>query len=197
MKKSAVATVAVAAGMVAAAVAIPAANAATPVDTTALRDAVTVDGVRQHQAAFQAIASANGGTRSSSTPGFDQSAEYVAGLMAAAGYEVTVQPFDFPFFQELAPAVLDQVLPNPTVHPNGDDAGFDTMEYSGSGDVTAPAEGVDLILPPGAAANTSTSGCEASDFADFTAATSPSSSAGRARSPIRRSTPRRPERQAW
>ncbi|MCP5110686.1 MAG: M20/M25/M40 family metallo-hydrolase [bacterium] len=42
------------------------------------------------------------------------------------------------------------------------------MEYSGSGDVTAVAEGVDLFLPPADAANTSTSGCEASDFDGFT-----------------------------
>jgi Zn-dependent M28 family amino/carboxypeptidase len=43
------------------------------------------------------------------------------------------------------------------------------MEYSGSGDVTAIAEGVDLILPPADVANTSTSGCETEDFAGFTA----------------------------
>ncbi len=43
------------------------------------------------------------------------------------------------------------------------------MTYSGSGDVTATAEGVDLLLPPPADANSSTSGCEAADFAGFTA----------------------------
>jgi Zn-dependent M28 family amino/carboxypeptidase len=43
------------------------------------------------------------------------------------------------------------------------------MDYSGSGDVTADLEAVDLVLPPGPADNTSTSGCEASDFAGFTA----------------------------
>jgi Zn-dependent M28 family amino/carboxypeptidase len=42
------------------------------------------------------------------------------------------------------------------------------MNYSGSGDVTAIAEGVDIIDPTGQPANTSTSGCEASDFAGFT-----------------------------
>ena len=42
------------------------------------------------------------------------------------------------------------------------------MEYSGSGDVTAIAEGVDLILPPAPDADTSTIGCEAADFAGFT-----------------------------
>jgi Zn-dependent M28 family amino/carboxypeptidase len=81
---------------------------------------------------------------------------------------VTIQPFDFPFFQELEPAELEQIAPNPTVYPYFDVAGFATMDYSGSGDVTAIAEGVDLVLPPGTAADTSTSGCEASDFGGFT-----------------------------
>ncbi len=42
-----------------------------------LLDCVTLDGVREHQAAFQAIADANGGTRVSGSPGYDESAEYV------------------------------------------------------------------------------------------------------------------------
>jgi hypothetical protein len=38
-----------------------------------LLECVTVDGVRQHQAALQAIADANGGTRISGFPGYDGS----------------------------------------------------------------------------------------------------------------------------
>ena len=41
------------------------------------------------------------------------------------------------------------------------------MTYSGSGNVTAPVQGVDLVLPPSPTPS-STSGCEASDFAGFT-----------------------------
>jgi Zn-dependent M28 family amino/carboxypeptidase len=143
-------------------------SAAVEVDSSALREAVTVEGVRAHQFAFQVIADANGGTRASGTPGYDGSADYVATQMEAAGYNVTIQPFDFPFFEELEPAELEQISPIPTIYPYFDSAGFATMEYSGSGDVTAFAEGVDLILPPADAANTSTSGCEAEDFAGFT-----------------------------
>jgi Zn-dependent M28 family amino/carboxypeptidase len=44
---------------------------------------------------------------------------------------------------------------------------FRTMTYSGSGNVTAPVQGVDLVLPPSPKPS-STSGCEASDFAGFT-----------------------------
>ena len=144
-------------------------SSAVRVDTSALREAVTVEGVRAHQSALQAIADANDGIRTSGTPGYDESADYVAGQMVAAGYNVTIQEFEFPFFQELEPAELEQIAPTPTVYPYFDAAGFSTMEYSGSGDETATAEGVDLILPPGATPNTSTSGCEASDFAGFTA----------------------------
>jgi Zn-dependent M28 family amino/carboxypeptidase len=142
---------------------------AVKVDTSALRDAVTLNGVRTHQAAFQAHADANGGTREASTPGYFASVDYVADAMSAAGYQVTVQEFLFPFFQELTAAELQQTAPTPTDYPYFDVAGFATMTYSGSGDVTEMAEGVDLILPPASDANTSTSGCEASDFDGFTA----------------------------
>ena len=143
-------------------------SSAVRIDTSALLEAVTVEGVRAHQAAFQAAADANGGIRESSTPGYFASVDYVAGKMVAAGYIVTVQEFDYPFFEELQPAELEQVAPVPTVYPYFNDAGFATMEYSGSGDVTAIAEGVDLFLPPADAANTSTSGCEPEDFDGFT-----------------------------
>ena len=143
-------------------------SSAVKVDTAALREAVTVDGVRDHQDVFQSIANANGGMRASGTLGYDESAAYVADLMEDAGYDVTIQPFTFPFFEEQEPAVLEQIAPTPTIYPYLDDAGFATMEYSGSGDVTAIAEGVDLILPPAPDADTSTSGCEAADFAGFT-----------------------------
>jgi Zn-dependent M28 family amino/carboxypeptidase len=141
------------------------ATAATPVDTEELRDAVEVNGVRAHQAAFQAAADANGGIREASSPGYLASVEYVADAMTAAGYDVTVQPFDYPFFQELSAPVFEQTAPTPTVYAENTD--FATMSYSGSGDVTAAeAEGVDLALGDPAS---STSGCEASDFAGFTA----------------------------
>ncbi|SNR49892.1 Zn-dependent amino- or carboxypeptidase, M28 family [Haloechinothrix alba] len=131
-----------------------------------LEKAVTVDGVLEHLDRFQAIADANDGTRASGTPGYDASADYVAGQLEAAGYEVTRQEFEFPFFQELSDAELEQVSPDETTYELGED--FLTMEFSGSGDVTAPVEGVDLVLPPGDEPNTSTSGCEAADFAGFT-----------------------------
>jgi len=100
------------------------------------------------------------------TAGYDQSADYVADKLEDAGYSVTREPFDFAFFQEVKPPVFERVSPDPVTYAEETD--FFTMIYSGSGDVTAPAQAVDLVLPSGATANTSTSGCEAADFAGFT-----------------------------
>ena len=44
-----------------------------------LLQCVTVDGVREHQAALQAAADANNGIRTSGTPGYDASVDYVVG----------------------------------------------------------------------------------------------------------------------
>jgi aminopeptidase Y len=114
-----------------------------------LLECVTVDGVRAHQAALQAIADANNGIRTSGTPGYDESVDYIAGKLTQAGYDVTVQPFEYQTFLSLSPSVLEQITPPPT----GPIAN-NIMSYSGSGDVTAP---VSTVIP----------GCNATDFAGF------------------------------
>ena len=65
-------------------------------------------------------------------------------------------------------AVLQQIAPNAVTYLETPDPGavFDVMSYSGIGDVTALVQAVDLQLGLG---NTSTSGCEAADFAGFAA----------------------------
>jgi Zn-dependent M28 family amino/carboxypeptidase len=139
------------------------ATAAPPVDSTDLRDAVTVEGIRAHQQEFQAIAAANPvngvPTRASGTPGFDASADYVRDLLLGAGYDVTVQAFNFQFFQELTLSEMEQTAPTPIAYVNGIDEDFVTMDYSGAGDVTAPVTVVDVVLGQ---PNTSpvTSGCD-------------------------------------
>jgi Zn-dependent M28 family amino/carboxypeptidase len=129
-----------------------------------LVECVTLDSVRAHQAAFQEIADANGGTRASSTPGYDASVQYVVDTLIAAGYEPVVQPFDYVVFTEVTEATLEQVAPVPTTYTYLED--FYTMSYSGSGSVTAPVTPVDIQLGLG---NTSTSGCDEADFAGFPA----------------------------
>ena len=113
------------------------------VDTKKLRTAVTVNGILEHERAFQRIANTNGGTRASGTPGYDASAKYVAGRLKNAGYKVTVQQFTFPFFRVLAPGEVSQVSPTPT------DYETETLEYSDSGDVTgAIIPTNDIVIPP-------------------------------------------------
>ena len=129
-----------------------------------LRAAVTLEGVRGHQAALQAIADAHGDTRASGTSGYDASVAYVVGKLQAAGYDVTTQTFDFGYFEELADPELEQLAPNPTTYVAGTD--FATMEFSPSGETTANVQVVDTTATP---TETSTSGCEAGDFAGFVA----------------------------
>jgi Zn-dependent M28 family amino/carboxypeptidase len=131
-----------------------------------LLECVTLEGVREHQAALQAIADDNNSIRTSGTSGYDDSAQYVYDRMSAAGYNVSFQEFEFLFVGDQTPPVLEQVAPVPTPYVDGVD--FATMSYSGSGDVTAPVTAVDLIVPS-PVMNTSTSGCEAADFAGFPA----------------------------
>jgi Zn-dependent M28 family amino/carboxypeptidase len=122
-----------------------------------LLECVTIEGVREHQAALQAIADANGNTRVSGSPGYDLSADYAAGVFRAAGYNVTVQEFLFQTFVSLAPPILQQVAPTAEEIVNS------ILSYSGSGDVTGTVTA--LPAPP---ADT-TPGCEATDFAGFPA----------------------------
>jgi Zn-dependent M28 family amino/carboxypeptidase len=143
------------------------ANAAVPADTSELREAVTAGAIMDHMAELQKIADNNGGTRASGTPGYDASVEYLQALLEAAGYDVTVQNFTFNSFEELSDPVFERVSPDPVTYTANED--FFTAEYSGSGDVQAPVQAVDLVLPPGATASTSNSGCEAEDFVDFVA----------------------------
>ena len=132
---------------VAASVMSSAAFALDEVNTKKLRQNVTINGILQHERAFQSIANFNGGTRASGTAGYDASAAYVKRRLENAGYRVTEQEFEFAFFQELAPAELEQVSPTPTVYDTP------TLEYSGSGEMTAPLQEVnDNVFPPTARA---------------------------------------------
>ena len=125
-----------------------------PGQAAKLRNAITLSGVMSHEQAFQEIANANGGTRASGTPGFDASVAYVVGQLEAAGYDPVVQPFEFPFFEQLAPSVFQQVSPNPQTYV--ENAEYSTQTYSGSGNVTANLqEANDNRFPPGPTASSS------------------------------------------
>ena len=127
-------------------------------------DCVTVDGILEHQQAFQEIADANGDNRASGSEGYDQSLAYVEDRLEAAGYLTTRQEFDFFKFTDLGASVLAQTFPVPTTYVL--DTDFFATPHSEEGDVTAAVTPVDIQLGLG---NTSTSGCEDADFDAFPA----------------------------
>jgi Zn-dependent M28 family amino/carboxypeptidase len=123
-----------------------------------LLECVDVTGVREHQAAFQAIAEANpvagADTRAAGTPGYDASVDYVVERMEAAGYQVSLDEFPFLFFP---PATLRQLTPVAASYETG------VFTGSGFGAVTGNVIPVDIVLTP--PRDPVTSGCEAGDFA--------------------------------
>ncbi|RVX46928.1 aminopeptidase Y [Nonomuraea polychroma] len=148
---------------------------ATPANAGGLDDAfakllvqqVKGTNVHKHLQALQDIATANGGNRAAGTTGYDASRDYVADKLRRAGYKVTLNPINFvESWSEKTAPTLNLTAPTPKAYvPNED---FFTFQPSPSGDVTAQVQGVDLTLPP-APTPSSTSGCEASDFAGFVA----------------------------
>jgi Zn-dependent M28 family amino/carboxypeptidase len=129
-----------------------------PVDTSKLTKAVTVNNQLKTLRQLQVIANRNEGTRASGLPGFDASANYIAGQLKRAGYKVSRQTFTFPFSRDLAPATLTQLTPTQRT------IATQAFDYSGSGDVTGAITNINLTIPPPAEAGTSPSGCEPADF---------------------------------
>jgi len=123
-----------------------------------LLECVTLEGVREHQAALQTIADDNNGVRAAGTPGYDASLEYVVERMTAAGYNVTLNAFPFVY---VALPTLQQTSPISASYETGAFVG------SGYGNAAAAVTPVDLnlVMPR----DPVTSGCEAADFAGFPA----------------------------
>jgi Zn-dependent M28 family amino/carboxypeptidase len=122
-----------------------------------LLECVRLNGVREHQAAFQAIADANGGTRAAGTTGYTRSVDYVASTLRRAGWNVTLDEFPFTF---IPPAQLRQLTPVA--------ANYETGAFTGSGFGTITAGNViavDVNLTP--PRDPVTSGCEPGDFTGF------------------------------
>jgi Zn-dependent M28 family amino/carboxypeptidase len=146
----------------------PAASTAASDPAAQMRKIITVKGMMKHENALQQIADANGGIRTAGTPGYDASVNYVVKKLRGAGYDPVIQPFDFAFFNENSPPTFERIAPTPRTYV--DQESFDTMDYSGSGDVTANVmEVADNQFPPGPTASSSNAGCEDADFVgDFT-----------------------------
>ncbi len=107
--------------------------------SAALQEKLKTNGIFRHLNALQGIADENGDNRASGTKGFNDSAKYVMGELESYGWDVERQKFDFDAFFEDAPSVFEQTAPTPATYV--EDTDYSTMEFSGSGDVTAGAGG--------------------------------------------------------
>jgi Zn-dependent M28 family amino/carboxypeptidase len=136
---------------------VPTASAVDETDTKKLRDAVTVNGILQHERSLQAIANRNGGNRQSGTPGYDESVAYVSQRLKAAGYKVSEQEFTFPFYRENSSS-LTQVTPNAKAYDTA------PYEYSGSGEVTGRVVPATNNVIPATPEPSSAAGCVVGDY---------------------------------
>lgn len=132
---------------------------------------VSVKEITAHQVALQRIASLNDDTREVFSNGYQESLDYVVSTLEDAGYEPEVDMFNFPFWAESRPPVLNQVAPTPKTYVPGDaedddqpTADFITMANSPTVELTsAPVFPVGGIVDPPTGG--SESGCEAADYA--------------------------------
>ena len=121
---------------------------------------------------FQAIADANPSpadghpSRNSGEPGYKASADYVAQVMKAAGYNVTIQQYTFTYYAYTGTPAFSQTAPTPKDFVLNTDWGPGQSTGSVTDGIVQPAGGI--VLPP-TQTSSSTSGCSASDFSGFTA----------------------------
>lgn len=140
------------------------------IDSTALRKAVTTEGIVQHQRALQFIANVNGGTRDTSTAGYQASVAYVRAKMESAGLDVSETRFNMPDWKENAPPVFQQLSPTAKTYTPGTAADdnsaavdYITFQFSPTKAIpSAPVVPTDDINIPSTGG--STSGCEAADY---------------------------------
>src|SRR5262252_2643599 len=154
------------AALLAASAAMAAANDVVGRPPASVRSDATIgEGAWRHLQALQDIAAASGGNRAAGTAGYDRSAQYMAERLREAGYAVRFEEFEFPFFEEKSPPVLMTSKPDGSQEPAPKDT-VRTLATSGSGDVQARLDVVNLQLTDGSPA-ASASGCEGKDFDGF------------------------------
>ena len=121
-----------------------------------------------HMQQFEAIAQANPSpadghpSRNSGEPGYKASVDYVASVMTAAGYNVTIQTYTFNYFAFTN--IPTWTESSPVAQTFGLATDWNPGQSMGSvTNATLQAAGGIIIPSPGG----STSGCSASDFAGF------------------------------
>ena len=133
-----------------------------------LVDCVNQNDLWAHMVKFQQIADANPGadghpSRNSGEPGYKASADYVAQVMKAAGYDVTLQEYKFHYHSFVGDPVVR--VSSPTPHSLVLNTDFLPAPIAGS--VTAHLQPAGGIVVPATPTPTSASGCAASDFSGF------------------------------
>ena len=132
---------------------------------------ITTADLWNHMVNFQAIADANPGpdghaSRNSGEPGYKASVDYVAAAMQAAGYNVTIQTYTFPYFAFTAKPTFAQDSPTPRTFVLDTDFTAGPAGGTATGKTVQAAAGI--IIPP-TATPSSSSGCTPADFAGFVA----------------------------
>ncbi|HWD80659.1 MAG TPA: M28 family peptidase [Kribbella sp.] len=133
-----------------------------------LVDCVNKADLWAHMVKFQQIADANPGadghpSRNSGEPGYKASADYVASVMKAAGYSVKLQEYKFDYFSFVGTPVLREESPTPHSFVIGTD--FNPGLVVGT--TTANLQPAGGIISPATPTPSSASGCAPSDFATF------------------------------
>ena len=123
----------------------------------------------KHMQKLQAIADANPSpadgmpSRNSGEPGYKASVDYVASVMEAAGYDVTIQPYKFTYYAYTATPVFSEVSPTPHDYTVGEE--WNPGQSTGTANAALqPAGGI--VIPP-TDTPSSASGCSMSDFSGF------------------------------
>ena len=132
---------------------------------------VSVPSIVKHQIELQKIASLNGDTREVFSPGYAASLDYVVKTLKAAGYSPKVTQFNYPFWNETKPAVLNwnngtppkSYKPGTEADNDSPAVDFITMANSPTKEIvnTAVIPVSNVVDPP---TGGSAAGCDAADY---------------------------------
>ncbi len=120
-----------------------------------LTKAVSAQGVLKHLRALQKVADEHG-DRAAGRPGYGASVRYVTQQLRKAGYDPTIQQFQFQYAEEHSQ--LERLSPPERTFVQGTDFLRNTFD---SGSPEGTANGALYVVEPGG----TSSGCEESDFA--------------------------------
>lgn len=120
-----------------------------------------------HMKAFQKIANQNPSpadfhpSRNSGEPGYKASADYVANVMRAAGYDVTLQPYKFTYYAYTSPPTFSEV--SPTAHDYALTSEWNPGQSTGTATNAQVQPAGGIVMPP-TSTPSSASGCAPGDF---------------------------------